>query len=92
MTPELLLEKLKEIKKDVEEKMGPVTDIWLPWKLMYQLDNRDILERLFNPYFIDDTIVTHFMSEKDDRTIRVAFLMECKDEPTDNNGSTSSSS
>ena len=80
MTSELLLEKLKEIKKDVEEKMGPVTDIWLPWKLMYQLDQRDILERLFSPYFIDETVITHLSSEANDSTIRVAFLTEIKDE------------
>ena len=85
MTSELLLEKLKEIKKDVEEKMGPVTDIWLPWKLRLLLDERDILERLFTPYFIDETVITHLSSETNDSTIRVAFLMDLKDEPINNN-------
>lgn len=89
MTRDQLLSKLIQLRNDVQEKMGPVTDIWLPFPLMLQLDDRDIIERLWTPFRIGDTCVTHHTSSQDDHTIRVAFLMEfTTDEPTDSDGST----
>jgi len=88
MTREQLLDKLKSLIAHTQENMGPVTDIWLPLDFMLLLDDRDIWERLWGPYYIGDTLVTNYASSQDDTTIRVAFLKELTDESVSTNGST----
>jgi len=78
LTKEILLEKLTTLIEEVQSSMGPVTDIWLPFSMMEQLDGRDVLERLAAPFFIGSTIVTVSMSDLGENSIRVAFIKEFK--------------
>ena len=64
MEKQQLLNKLTSIIEEVVANRGPVTDIWLPAALMEKLDERDILERLYEPYKIGDTIITHHVSSE----------------------------
>ena len=80
MTQEQILQKVKDIQAEWADKLGEITDIWLPPDLLDILDGRPLLERVQDPLQIGDIYITPFRPLHDNQ-VRIAFLTEVDFEP-----------